>query len=135
MLRIVNFHGDEGYIAYLAALCPACNLEHEFRVDLEEHGKWKNEFGDKDVWEFNGNYDSPTFSPSMLANKNNFDVYKPICHSIVKNGVWEFLDDCTHEMAGQDVPMIPPDPDMSWKKRNGWHLYPWTDNEGNPKEE
>lgn len=28
------------------------------------------------------------------------------CHSYRRIGVWEFLSDCTHDMAGQKVPMI-----------------------------
>jgi hypothetical protein len=29
------------------------------------------------------------------------------CHSFLKNGVWEFLGDCAHPLAGQNVPMMP----------------------------
>jgi len=28
------------------------------------------------------------------------------CHSYLRAGVWEFLADCTHTMAGQQVPMV-----------------------------
>ena len=31
---------------------------------------------------------------------------------INRNGQWEFLGDCTHEMAGRTAPMIPPDPEV-----------------------
>lgn len=38
------------------------------------------------------------------------------CHSYVKAGRWEFLGDCTHDLAGQTVPMVPlPD----WLVREG----------------
>ena len=30
-----------------------------------------------------------------------------ICHSFVKHGHWVFLDDCTHDMKGQTVPLPP----------------------------
>lgn len=109
----------EGEVARLAALCPACGFEHNFSVDLVGHGKWPKGHAQ---WTFDGNYASPTFSPSMLANKAGVEPKFPICHSHVKNGVWEFLADCTHDMAGQHVPMIPPDTEMSWYRRHGWHL-------------
>ena len=122
MLREVFFYsdgkGNHSEVAELGALCPACTFEHRFRVDLEGHGKW----GKHSTWTFDGNYDKPTFSPSMLANKNRLNKEHPICHSFVKNGQWQFLDDCTHEKAGQTVDMIPPDPDMTWKEQHGWHL-------------
>lgn len=30
-----------------------------------------------------------------------------MCHSFLKAGVWQFLSDCTHAMAGQSVPAVP----------------------------
>ena len=127
MLREIFFSGNDGEMAELAALCPACGFEHNFRVDLEGHGKWKD-----NVWTFDGNYDAPTFSPSMLSNQSQIQKEHPVCHSFVRNGEWQYLGDCTHEMAGQTVPMIPPDPDATFEKQHGWHLYPWTDDEGKP---
>ena len=132
MLRKVYWHREEEHIAELAALCPACGFEHQFRVDLDGHGKWKEDQG---IWNFNGNYDCPTFSPSMLSNENMTYEHHPICHSFLENGNWRFLSDSTHKMAGQIVPMIAPDPNMNWKQRHGWHLFPWTDDEGEPRKE
>ena len=130
MLREVHWYGG-GEVAQLSALCPACGFEHSFRVDLVGHGKYS-----KDVlWKFNGNYENPTFSPSMLANKGKVDKYMPVCHSFLKNGVFEFLGDCDHEMAGLHVPMAAPEPDATFEKRHGWHLYPWTDDEGKPRKD
>lgn len=134
MLREVYFYSDSDpeakVVARLSALCPACGFEHSFSVDLEGHGKHTN-----DGWSFNGDYQQPTFTPSMGANLRQQQQHHPVCHSFVKEGVWQFLGDCTHNMAGQHVPMIPPDPDMSFERQHGFHLFPWTDDEGNPKEE
>lgn len=58
------------------------------------------------AWEFDGNLDAPTLSPSVLTR---YDAGK-VCHSYVKKGVIEFLGDCTHSLAGQHVP-LPPLPD------------------------
>ena len=131
MLREVYWHNSvasgSAVIASLSALCPACGFEHSFSVDFERRGHHTNY-----VWEFNGDYDKPTFSPSILSNKDKWQKHHPVCHSFLKEGVWQFLGDCTHEMANQHVPMIPPDPDMSFQRRHGWHLFPWTDDEGKP---
>lgn len=131
MLRENYFYdgedSDTRIVASLSALCPACGFEHTFRVDLDGHGNYES-----DVWSFNGDYDKPTFSPSMGSNTHKLYDHHPICHSFLREGVWEFLGDCTHEMANQHVPMIPPDPDATFQKRHGWHLFPWTDDEGLP---
>ena len=130
MLRETYFHSggdpDKRVVATLDALCPACDFEHSFAIDSSERS------AGRDIWGFNGDYDKPTFSPSMLSNRDRVDGHKPVCHSFLREGVWEFLGDCTHAMAGQHVPMISPDADMSFQRRHGWHLYPWTDDEGKP---
>ncbi len=70
--------------------CPACQRMHGLR--LEPHPQ---------AWNFNEDYDKPTFSPSLLVK-----VYTPeeiICHSFIKDGMIQFLSDCTHNMAGKTV--------------------------------
>ena len=139
MLREVYWHSggdpDAQVVADLAALCPACGFEHSFRVDLDGNGTWARQSGKNGVWTFNNDYEKPTFSPSMLANKDRIYEHHPICHSFLKEGVWQFLGDCTHAMAGQHVPMIPPVEGMSFQRRHGWHLFPWTDDDGQPLKE
>jgi len=68
--------------------CPACNNIHLF-VDS--------------MWKFNGNLDKPTFTPSMLSNKDLSNPAMPRCHSFVTDGKIKFLGDCTHDMKGQTV--------------------------------
>ena len=97
-------------------------------VDLEGHGKHHG-----DVWTFNGDYETPTFSPSMGFNLRSQEEHHPRCHSFLRDGVWQFLGDCSHTMARQHVPMIPPEPDATFERRHGWHLFPWTDDDGKPK--
>ena len=134
MLREVYFYsgGDagDGDIAALAALCPACGFEHGFSVDLVGHGKHQEH-----VWSFNGDYEKPTFNPSMGFNLDWQQEHHPVCHSFLSKGVWKFLADCTHAMASQEVPMIPPEADATFERRHGWHLFPWTDDEGKRKKE
>ena len=106
MLRIYEAYHKEGRVVLLAALCPACDYEHGFRVDAEWWAS-ANSYGPRDVWEFNGDYEKPTFSPSMLANKDGHPG-APRCHSFLRDGVWQYLEDSTHELAGQHIPVIPP---------------------------
>ena len=134
-LRITRFHSGDGEaspIAHLSAFCPACDFEHSFRVDLEGHGEWEKQDAPNAAWEFNGDYDCPTFSPSMGANLRQQQEHHPLCHSFLEDGHWRYLKDCTHAMAGQTVPIGDPDPDMSFERRHGWHLFPWTDHNGRP---
>lgn len=80
--------------------CPGCQEKHQI---------------DTARWEFNGDYDKPTFSPSYLTwNDPKPDVdpkHDPTgkyrngfrCHSFIKNGNIEYQQDCTHNLAGQTV--------------------------------
>lgn len=54
-------------------------------------------------WDWNGNLERPTLSPSILSRTGPDGVN--ICHSYLRDGVFEFLEDCTHKRAGQQVPM------------------------------
>ena len=141
--------------------CPACKTLHPFTIEVYDGS-------DNPTWEWDGNLESPTFSPSMLCystvhicegqhtytacdlnfnecghkghgyfwdmpdgSQKTFKVYDydkipegalrhtfsemsphadPAygnCHSFLKAGVWEFLSDCAHDMAGKSVPMVP----------------------------
>ena len=50
------------------------------------------------VWEFDGNHSRPTFSPSLLNQTS-----RTRCHLHLRDGVLEFLSDCTHDLAGKSV--------------------------------
>ena len=73
--------------------CPACKCGHRF-----EKGRWT----------FDGNYESPTFAPSMLVwwDEGPGRVLRR-CHSFVRNGRIEFLGDCLHDMKGTTVELPP----------------------------
>ena len=81
-----------------------------------------------DSWTFDGNLESPTFSPSVKitgkhavvdergewtgewvrdASGNAVDY---CCHYVLTAGVIQFCGDCTHAMVGQAVPLpeLPP---------------------------
>lgn len=63
------------------------------------------------IHRFNGNYESPTFEPSLMAATPKMII----CHSYVREGMIQYLSDCTHGMAGQTVPLL----DIPEKYLNG----------------
>lgn len=78
--------------------CPGCDKAHGIR------------FGNPATdWTWNGDLEHPTFTPSVLVhahptlNDEGQQVMTPQCHSFVTDGRIQFLDDCTHELAGQTV--------------------------------
>lgn len=84
---------DHGMVAFH---CPGCNMRHAIRVEGQRRPKWQ----------LNGNGDAPTFAPSVLVQWPDPD--KPggemaRCHSFVTDGKIRFLNDCTHDLAGQTV--------------------------------
>jgi hypothetical protein len=80
-----------------------------------------------DTWQFDGNVDAPTFSPSVSVTSGHFvpgwkgpscwctynaaHPDKPTvfecsrCHHFIKGGMVKFLGDCTHSLAGQTLPL------------------------------
>lgn len=93
MVRNVT-DGDLRYQA-LMFCCPGCGGTglHMLPVNCNAGGK--------PTWTWDGNLDAPTLSPSILTRWGNDKV----CHSYLRAGVFEYLDDSTHQYAGQKVPM------------------------------
>lgn len=57
-------------------------------------------------WTFNGDFEKPTFSPSILVNTGHHPNPSDICHSFVTDGKMQYLSDCTHSLTGQTVEML-----------------------------
>ena len=81
--------------------CPACHYGHAVAVNGRT---MPNSQGEPVSWSWNGSYDKPTFAPSLLINREKQGGY-PLCHSSVRDGRIQFLNDCTHELAGKTVEM------------------------------
>ena len=94
-----EFKSDGKHIVAYFVYCPACRRAHRFIVE--------NEADHEHVWEFNGNEGSPTFYPSLLVESGPMQPGddNEICHSYLRDGVWQFQDDSTHGITGH-VPMI-----------------------------
>jgi hypothetical protein len=54
------------------------------------------------TWSFDGDLERPTLSPSILT-RFSWGGVDHVCHSFLRAGVFEFLGDCTHALAGQHV--------------------------------
>lgn len=101
---------------YVAFKCPGCKHSHYLPVS-----------GDgRPAWDWNGSQDLPTLRPSILHRSGHYVGDKApgdcwcdmeerlgfapsfkcgVCHSFVTDGNIQFLGDCTHELAGQTVPL------------------------------
>jgi hypothetical protein len=87
--------------------CPGCDGAHGISVGE----------GAGPRWGYNGNPAAPTFTPSVKVEYNGRDAGQldedgrrappAICHSFVTDGRIQFLDDCTHWLAGQTVDLPP----------------------------
>lgn len=71
--------------------CEGCGYEHAFSL--------KSEGGHHD---FNMDLDNPTISPSLLQNF----IPGKTCHSYIKDGMIQYLNDCYHHLAGKTVELI-----------------------------
>ena len=98
--------------------CPGCGYMHTLCVGRTSIVRWS----------WNGNLVRPTFSPSILVSSGHYakhwqkgepcrctynaehpeeepDFKCVICHSFITDGKIKFLTDCTHSLAGQEVPL------------------------------
>lgn len=147
--------------------CPGCETAHPFTIEVYDGYGGRQDGQPEPTWEWDGNLEAPTFSPSMLcySTVHLCEVQRPDyvhieecpgdcdrpshgfawrfpdgrlqtyrvddvmpeeatqvrthylphvvepawgnCHSFLRDGVWDFLGDCAHRMAGQKVPMVP----------------------------
>lgn len=90
---------------YLFFWCPGCDGAH--MVGVGE--------GSGPRWGYNGNPDAPTLTPSVFVNAPGPHHYDgaETCHSFVTDGRIQFLNDCTHALAGQTVDL--PDFDQNYQ--------------------
>lgn len=118
---------DAGGLFYgIEIKCPAGH-EHILPTDWTPPGMERSPHKFSASWTFNGDFENPTFSPSILMRQGHFAKDPPVpgncacdfnerypeeepwewpccrCHSYVRDGKIEFLNDCTHALSGQTV--------------------------------
>ena len=85
-------------------MCPGCDDAHSVVV-------WQATGVTGPVWGWDGDLEHPTVSPSLLVQMSwaagTPEAGHRRCHSFVRAGRWEYLTDCTHELAGQTVDLAP----------------------------
>lgn len=110
---------DDGTVHFT---CPGCGDEHVVNV---------KEGSPRPRWIWNGSLERPTFHPSILVRSGHYvphhkegdscwcsfnaelrakgEPEEPfscyLCHSFVCDGMIQFLDDCSHALAGKTVPL------------------------------
>lgn len=78
--------------------CPGCGMLHAPVVRVGNGPE-------RPCWGWNGSLNAPTFTPSILVTCESYgpENKRVVCHSFVTDGRIRFLDDCTHDLAGQTV--------------------------------
>lgn len=72
--------------------CEGCDSNHSVTTLV------KNEQGAQ--WGFNGNLDAPTFTPSIVTNKDKPEI---MCHSFVTDGKIQYLGDSFHSLKNLTI--------------------------------
>lgn len=84
--------------------CPACRELHPFHVNAAYTNTGT-------AWQFDGNMEAPTFSPSLrvlgLGKPGDTTAARTKCHLFVKAGRIQYCNDCPHELKGQTIDMVP----------------------------
>ena len=84
-----SFEHDQGReIQSIWIECPGCNMNHRMPIE-----------GNHPRWSFNGDFEKPTFTPSIHYKTEG----KTVCHSFIADGKIQFLNDSTHALTGQTV--------------------------------
>lgn len=109
MSKCLRMPYDNGHIEYYF-YCAGCQHNHSIvtkwgDVQLD---RWHKKMDQKDknsnppMWRFTGSLDHPTISPSVLY-KWAAGEKSGVCHFFVKQGVIEYLEDCTHQFKGKKL--------------------------------
>ena len=115
-VKRIDCYKPEGTLYGYRFRCPGCGEEHVLPVGSGNGETYAR-------WQFNGDLDKPTFTPSVLAMGNKLvrdadgewtgewekdaagNPMPYVCHSFVTDGRIQFLGDCTHGLVNQTVDM------------------------------
>lgn len=127
-MRVHNTLDGHGQFYGLTFKCPGCEGDHTVNVNhpVPDGLQPSTYNAGRHTWSFNGDYERPTLNPSVLVRTGHYAPghakdhcyctfearfgYPPdfkcgVCHSFVRDGMIQFLDDCTHKLRGQTVPL------------------------------
>jgi hypothetical protein len=90
-MAMAEKRGLEGEGDSLFLWCPGCDDVHR----VTRLWTWE--------WENGGDIAELTIEPSILVKHGNTLSQ---CHSFFRSGQWQFLSDCSHELAGKTVPAV-----------------------------
>lgn len=107
--------GDKKY-NIIMFWCPGCEVRDDGLESVMSGGLHmlavSGDATDHPVWGFDGNLQKPTLTPSIktsIPDPSGIPGKPPlfVCHSFLKAGVFQFLNDSTHKYKGKKVPMVP----------------------------
>ena len=78
---------------YYTHWCPGCKEPHSIYTASPA----------KAIWSFNGDVNTPSFSPSVRITYHWPDEPEAVCHYFLTAGELKFCSDTTHELKGQTV--------------------------------
>ena len=94
MALVVPIHDSVGRTLGYKMRCPGCRHIHHFHTAR-----------DNQPWVFNGDYDKPTFGPDSSIFWID-EVPSYCCHFFLRDGVFEFCGDCSHEARGKNLAAV-----------------------------
>lgn len=79
------------------------NVHHQFYCKGCDEHHFVRVAGEDPVWDWLGGRSCPTIHPSIRVSVR---AEKRVCHFYIVNGHIQYLQDCTHALAGQTVEMV-----------------------------
>lgn len=126
-MKAMKVADAEGRYIGIRINCPGCGNKHVLPTDATPFGETPSpHYVGRARWHFNGDFDKPSLSPSVHVRSGHYaydqtekgDCYCTyyeehpqeeqhyscyVCHFFLREGVIEFLGDCTHALAGKTV--------------------------------
>jgi len=91
-MKLKPLDDGHGNLRGYAFHCPGCDHAHVYYTSGPV------------VWSFDGNMETPTFSPSLLNRcPDHTDPKQRLCHLTLASGMLHFYPDCSHDLAGRVV--------------------------------
>ncbi|MEI8270275.1 MAG: DUF6527 family protein [bacterium] len=83
--------------------CPGCDETHTYQIltpEAENEARSLNGKVSFETWTFNGDFEKPTFAPSL-----NYATNRRRCHLFLRDGIIDYCQDSWHKYSGQKIPL------------------------------